>query len=130
VYHDRLLDEVDRQQFFALVKRHCQSEFKVDLAKVLFPHVMAGSSAVTDEHLKTLCFGDYMHPEVDKKVYDEIPDAGLLAKAMEHYLKEYNSVSKAPMPLVMFRYAVEHTSRINRIIRQRGKFSSKHRCRR
>ncbi len=39
---------------------------------------------------------------------------------MEHYLKEYNTVSKAPMPLVMFRYATEHTSRINRIIKQRG----------
>lgn len=39
---------------------------------------------------------------------------------MEHYLKEYNSVSTAPMPLVMFKFAVEHTSRINRIIRQPG----------
>ena len=39
---------------------------------------------------------------------------------MEHYLKEYNTVSKAPMPLVMFRYATEHASRINRIIKQRG----------
>ena len=36
---------------------------------------------------------------------------------MEHYLKEYNTVSKAPMPLVMFHYAVEHISRINRILR-------------
>ena len=55
------------------------------------------------------------------KVYDEIPDVSLLTKAMEHYLKEYNTVSKAPMPLVMFRYATEHASRINRIIKQRGK---------
>ena len=39
---------------------------------------------------------------------------------MDHYLKEYNSVSKAPMPLVMFRYATEHASRINRIIKSRG----------
>ena len=39
---------------------------------------------------------------------------------MAHYLKEYNNVSKAPMPLVMFRYATEHCSRINRIIKQRG----------
>ena len=53
-------------------------------------------------------------------MYDEIPDVSLLTKAMEHYLKEYNTVSKAPMPLVMFRYATEHASRINRIIKQRG----------
>ena len=30
---------------------------------------------------------------------------------MEHYLKEYNTSSQAPMPLVMFLYAVEHASR-------------------
>ena len=146
VFYDRLTDADDRQKFFGLVKKHCQAEFKVDLVskpmlhgpvcshfqggrlkhfllfqgKILFPHVMAGSSVVTDEHMRSLCFGDFMHPEVEKKLYDEIPDVTLLTKAMEHYLKEYNAVSKAPMPLVMFRYAVEHTSRINRIIRQRG----------
>ncbi|XP_059095302.1 dynein axonemal heavy chain 3-like [Tigriopus californicus] len=120
VFYDRLIDDEDRKMFFTMVKRNCSSEFKVDLAKILFPHVMAGSSVATDEHLHSICFGDYMHPEVDKKVYDEIPDSTLLAKAMEHYLHEYNTVSKAPMPLVMFRYAVEHTSRINRIIRNKG----------
>ncbi len=46
----------------------------------MFPHVMAGSSVVTDEHLRSLCFGDYMHPEVEKRVYDEIPDVTLLTK--------------------------------------------------
>jgi len=45
------------------------------------------------------------------QIYDEIPDTSLLTKAMEHYLKEYNTLSKAPMPLVMFRLATEHTSR-------------------
>ena len=40
-----------------------------------------------DEHLRSLCFGDYMHPEAEKKIYDEIPDVTLLTKAMDHYLK-------------------------------------------
>ena len=57
---------------------------------------------------------DHVNPKVDAKIYDEIPDANLLTKAMEHYLNEHNSVSKAPLPLVMFRFAVEHTSRIIR----------------
>ena len=73
--------------------------------------MMGGATVVTDEHLRSLCFGDYMHPEAEKKVYDEIPDTSLLTKAMEHYLKEYNTISKSPMPLVMFRLATEHTSR-------------------
>jgi dynein heavy chain len=54
---------------------------------------------------------NYIFSEAEKKVYDEIPDTSLLTKAMEHYLKEYNTISKAPMPLVMFRLATEHTSR-------------------
>ena len=28
-----------------------------------------------------------MHPEAEKKIYDEIPDVTLLTKAMDHYLK-------------------------------------------
>ena len=82
--------------------------------------MLGGSSVVNDEHLRSLFFGDYMYPEVEAKIYDEIPDANLLTKAMEHYLNEHNSVSKGPIPLVMFRFAVEHTSRIIRIIRQKG----------
>ncbi len=39
---------------------------------------------------------------------------------MEHYLKELNSSSQAPMPLVMFGYALEHASRLCRILRQPG----------
>ena len=81
MFYDRLTDPEDRQKLFLLVRRHCQTEFKVDLSKILFPHVMAGSSVVTDEHLRSLCFGDYMHPEVvEKKIYDEIPDVTLLTK--------------------------------------------------
>ena len=46
-----------------------------------------------DEHLRSLCFGDYMHPEAEKKIYDEIPDVTLLTKAMDHYLKVSNTLS-------------------------------------
>ena len=60
--------------------------------KILFPHVLGGSSVVEDEHLRSLCFGDYMHPEAEKKIYDEIPDVTLLTKAMDHYLKVVFSV--------------------------------------
>ena len=81
----RLINDEDRLRFFELVKSCSQSAFKVDLAKILFPHVLGGSSVVEDEHLRTLCFGDYMHPEADKRTYDEIPDLSLLTKGW-HFL--------------------------------------------
>lgn len=37
---------------------------------------------------------------------------------MEYYLEEYNSLSKTPMSLVLFRYAIEHVSRVSRVLQQ------------
>ena len=89
VFYDRLIDEKDRKKFFDMVKSKCQRYFKVrlkfdeflrkscrrgqvDLSKILFPHMLAGSSVVNDEHLRSLFFGDYMFPEADAKIYDEV----------------------------------------------------------
>lgn len=73
---------------------------------------------VEDDTIRSLFFGDYSKPEADNKAYDEITDLAALQKVMEFYLDEHNSTSKAPMPLVMFKFAIEHVSRICRVLKQ------------
>ena len=34
------------------------------------------------------------------------------------YLDDYNQMSKAPMSLVMFKFAIEHVSRVSRVLKQ------------
>lgn len=73
---------------------------------------------VVDEHIRSLFFGDYFNPDSDIKIYDEITNLQALQEVMEGYLDEYNSISKTPMTLVMFKFAIEHISRICRVLKQ------------
>ena len=66
-----------------------------------------------------LCFPGPAHlpsawPGADPRVYSQITDMPKLVKVVEEYLEDYNSVSSAPMKLVMFLDAIEHVSRITR----------------
>lgn len=73
---------------------------------------------VVDECIRSLFFGDYAKPDSDSRAYDEITDLQALQDVMEFYLNEYNSCSKSPMSLVMFKFAIEHISRICRVLKQ------------
>lgn len=81
-------------------------------------HLSPDGSKVEDENIRNLFFGDYGKPDDDAKAYDEISDLQALQEAMEFYLDEFNSCSKAPMALVMFQFAIEHVSRICRVLKQ------------
>lgn len=79
---------------------------------------MSPTGKIVDDNIRSLFFGDYFKPESDQKIYDEITDLKQLTVVMEHYLEEFNNISKAPMSLVMFRFAIEHISRICRVLKQ------------
>lgn len=42
----------------------------------------------------------------------------MLTEKMNYYLDEYNLLSQTPMSLVMFQYAIEHISRVSRVLQQ------------
>ncbi|KAJ8245818.1 hypothetical protein GJAV_G00260630 [Gymnothorax javanicus] len=116
VFYDRLIDNKDRETFFEIVKTRTSDFFKQNIDKLL-GH-LSSSGKVTDENIRNLFFGDYGKPDSDAKAYDEITDLQQLMAAMEYYLEEFNNVSKTPMSLVMFKFAIEHISRICRVLKQ------------
>jgi dynein heavy chain len=104
IYRDRLTDKPDRDWFDVLMKDMVLRHFKKNWDVLV----------VTDR----IIFGDYMVPGADPKLYIEVLDQKQLRKVIEGYLDEYNAQTNKPMRLVMFLDAIDHVSRISRILRQ------------
>ncbi|EGD83038.1 dynein heavy chain 2 [Salpingoeca rosetta] len=118
VFYDRLVDDSDRALLFEAVKRVTKEQFKADF-KTLFAHLASDpQQGPVDDDMRSLFFGDYMQPGADPRIYDEVQDLDALRETMEEYLSDYNQLSKTPMSLVMFRFAIEHVSRLARIMKQ------------
>lgn len=126
VFYDRLTDDPDRTTFFELVRGVVTEELKTDFNK-LFAHLAKTEGEeetstkvvpVTDDNLRSLFFGDYLVPGAEPRLYAEVTEFGKLKEVMEDCLAEYNMVSKTPMALVLFRFAIEHISRVARVLKQ------------
>lgn len=118
VFHDRLIDTTDREKLFKMVHFTCYDQLRQPLAKVLARLLKEGEKDVKSSHIQDLLFGNYIDPDAVPKVYDEVEDLDDLQEKMEYYLTEYNMLSKTPMSLVLFRYAIDHVSRVSRILQQ------------
>ncbi|XJO76015.1 hypothetical protein BDV3_006595 [Batrachochytrium dendrobatidis] len=106
VFQDRLVDNVDKNWFKTLMMNTMNDKLDLSWSEVVIS--------------EPLLYGDYMTPGADPKIYTEVKDLRRLVKLAEEYLDDYNGSSTSPMKLVMFLDAIEHVSRICRIIRQPG----------
>ncbi|KAI8896128.1 dynein heavy chain and region D6 of dynein motor-domain-containing protein [Globomyces pollinis-pini] len=106
VFQDRLVDNTDKDWFKKLLTDTVQTQLKLPWDEVV--------------KSEPLLYGDYLIPGAEVRAYSEIKDLKRLVKLIEEYLDDYNSTSTNPMKLVMFLDAIEHVSRICRIIRQPG----------
>ncbi|EUB58895.1 Dynein heavy chain 7, axonemal [Echinococcus granulosus] len=114
VFYDRLTLESDREKWFEIVKETLNSVFKVTIDNLL-GYLRPSDGKVTDEDVRSLMFGDYMS---DDQVYDEVANMQELKQRMQYFLDDYNSVTKTPMNLVLFQFAMEHVSRVARVLKQ------------
>ncbi|CAH8611141.1 unnamed protein product [Schistosoma intercalatum] len=113
VFYDRLTMTEDENYFFDIIRQTCSDIFRTNIDKILSHLSLSGR--VTDNDIRNLLFGNYIQ---DDSCYDEVTDYKLLIKRMENYLNDYNTISKTPMNLVMFKYAIEHISRVARVLLQ------------
>ncbi|KAG2466381.1 DYH6 protein, partial [Polypterus senegalus] len=67
-----------------------------------------------------IIFGDFLKPGVEKvdRIYEDLTDIGKIKQVLQDYLDDYNMTYSKETQLVFFQDAVEHVSRIARMIRQ------------
>uniref|UniRef100_A0A452FPX9 Dynein axonemal heavy chain 12 n=1 Tax=Capra hircus TaxID=9925 RepID=A0A452FPX9_CAPHI len=121
VFYDRLINDSDRFWLFTLTKNVVKDHFKESFDSV-FSHLRKGNAPISEEELRNLMFGDYLNPDLegDDRVYIEIPNIHHFSDVVDQCLDEYNQTHKTRMNLVIFRYVLEHLSRICRILKQSG----------
>ncbi|KAJ8727857.1 hypothetical protein PYW08_016242 [Mythimna loreyi] len=119
VFYDRLIDDTDRQRLYEVVYKAVYANYRVHMDAVLKEMgFVPEDERCGNKHACNIFFGNYMEPDADPKIYDQVMSLEDMADKMEYYLEEYNVVSSSPMALVMFRYALDHISRCTRVLLQ------------
>ncbi len=117
VVMDRLVSEDDQKWFLNLLDKLVEKHFSLSFGNDIIGHLdPSGSGKPNLIAMRNLFFGNYLVPDAEPRLYEEAKDVGKLVTLMEEYLEQYNSESKKPMDLVMFVFAVEHVSRIARVM--------------
>ncbi|XP_034234713.1 dynein heavy chain 7, axonemal isoform X2 [Thrips palmi] len=117
VYYDRLVDDNDRSWLINTLHAICKPRLSEDLNK-MFSRIATPGQPVGEAELRKLIYCDFTDPKADTRHYLEVQDLDHLRGVTEGYLVEFNNMTKKPMNLVLFRFAVEHLSRICRILKQ------------
>lgn len=73
------------------------------IALVAPAHVLEHLPQITVDELRNLIYCDFADAKLDTRLYQEVMDLEQLREIVETYLNEYNSMTKKPMNLVLFR---------------------------
>ncbi|XP_078046876.1 dynein axonemal heavy chain 7-like [Augochlora pura] len=117
VYGDRLVDDTDVKWLVEQIRVTVSTYLDDDLNR-MFESLSDRSGMVTETELRNLIYCDFQDVLADKKLYQEVANLDNLTLTVEEYLREYNSISRTPMNLVLFRFAIEHLSKICRVMMQ------------
>lgn len=107
VFHDRLVNDDDKTYFKVLMNETSEKYFDMQIVK---PNEL-------------LLFGDFMiyGQSREDRIYEEIKDFEKLKSIIMDYLEDYNGLTGKEMKLILFQDAVEHITRLARLLRaERG----------
>ncbi|XP_047429543.1 dynein axonemal heavy chain 2 [Mugil cephalus] len=103
VFSDRLVNRSDMDTFVGLLEEKLCSLFSLSFLNIC-------------PNKQLPVFGDFLN---DSSVYEDLLDMKVLKKFMETQLEDYNlTPGVVPMNLVLFRDAIEHVTRVVRVISQ------------
>ncbi|XP_078532463.1 dynein axonemal heavy chain 6-like [Lissotriton helveticus] len=107
VFHDRLINTEDKQYYLAMLSEMSSKHFAIQIGPEYF---------VT----KPIIFGDFMKLGTPKseRIYEDLTDMEKIKTILQDYLDDYNMTYSKETKLVFFLDAVDHVSRIARMIRQ------------
>eukprot|EP01135_Chromosphaera_perkinsii_P003458 Nk52_evm27s243 gene=Nk52_evmTU27s243 len=118
VFYDRLVDNGDREWFYEFCTGVVEKNFNENFHELL-KHLDQNEDGKVDENeIRSLIFCDFVNPNADTRLYEEVRDFDSLQTVVEGFLDEFNQLTKSPMNLVLFRFAVEHIAKIGRVIKQ------------
>ncbi|XP_014484361.1 PREDICTED: dynein heavy chain 7, axonemal-like [Dinoponera quadriceps] len=118
VFGDRLIDETDIKWLVKQIANTLKEYMEISIEELFEDLLPKKRTRITVDELRNLVYCDFIDVKLDVRLYQEVSDLDQLRDIVETYLNEYNSMTKKPMNLVLFRFAIEHLSKIARIIKQ------------
>ena len=68
-----------RLNLFDIVKNACYQNFRQHMDKILVDLIPEDETNLIDSHIRGLFFGNYMEPDADPKIYDEVISKNILS---------------------------------------------------
>lgn len=118
VFYDRLIDVKDKNWLYEKM-RLCIKDYFREAFDFLFEEFEKDADGkIPEDQMSRLMFGTYLDLDAteDDARYEEVQNIESLYKICMSCLEEYNLTHKTKMDIVMFQYALEHLSKICRIV--------------